>query len=266
MSDQKHAERRALGLETLKSLSGTSNPEKFAQGLEDDNGALGSFAVDYIFGDLWSRPALNKRDRSLIVIAVLTSINQLNQLRVHVRGGINHGLSPVEIREVVIHLCAYAGFPRALDAMAVVNEVLVKMGHATEDEKLSPAKKLDRLERQTLGVEGLNSISGGAYLANPEEGLAALRSQLGDLGTMAAEFLFAEIWSREELSKRDRSLISVTALIALGRMEELDIHIPGAIHHGVSKEELKELMLMISAYVGFPFAVEGMRAVVDKLD
>ena len=101
--------------------------------------------------------------------------------------------------------------------------------------------------------------------ADPDEGLAAVKSQLGDLGAMAVEFLFAEVWSREELSRRDRSLVVVSALTALGRKDELDIHVPGAIHHGVTKEELEELMLMLSAYAGFPFAVEGMRVIVEKL-
>ncbi|RLA44596.1 MAG: hypothetical protein DRR06_05105 [Gammaproteobacteria bacterium] len=265
MSDQKHAERRALGLDILKSLTGTAEPEVNAQRLEDTNGALGSYAVDYIFGDLWSRPALNRRDRSLIVIAALTSLNQLNQLRIHVRGGINHGLSATEIREIVMHLCGYAGFPRALDAMRVTNEVLVKMGHAAEDEKLPAAKRLDQKERRALGIEGLSRVTGGAFPADPEEGLAAVKSQLGDVGTMAVEFLFAEVWSREELSRRDRSLVVVTALTALGRKDELDIHVPGAIEHGVSKAELEELMVMLSAYAGFPFAVEGMRVIVEKL-
>ena len=265
MSDQKHEQRRALGLEVLQSLTGSSDPAVNARGLEDANGALGSYAVDYIFGDLWSRPALNKRDRSLIVIAALTSLNQLNQLRIHVRGGINHGLSATEIREIVIHLCGYAGFPRALDAMGVTNEVLTKMGHAPEAEKLPPAARLDLKERRGLGTEGLSRVSGGGFPADPDAGLAAVESQLGGVGKMAVEFLFAEVWSRDELSRRDRSLVVVTALATLGRKDELDIHIPGAINHGVTKEELEELMIMLSAYAGFPFAVEGMRVVVEKL-
>ena len=57
----------------------------------------------------------------------------------------------------------------------------------------------------------------------------------------------------------------VTALASLGRKDELDIHVPGSVQHGVSKEELEELMIMISAYAGFPFAVEGMRVINDKL-
>ena len=264
MSDQSHNERRMLALETLKSLSGTPEPELFAQSLEDDNGALGSFAVDYIFGDLWSRPGLNKRDRSLIVISTLTSINQLNQLRVHVRGGINHGLSATEIREIITHLGGYAGFPRALDAMKVANEVLVEMGHATEGEKLAPAQRRDKNKRHGIAAECMSAISGGSIPADPETCLAAMQAQLGDVGTQVMGFIFGEIWSRDELSKRDRSLVVVAALTALGRMDELDIHVPGALQHGVTEQEIKELILLLSAYAGFPFAVEGMKRAMEN--
>jgi 4-carboxymuconolactone decarboxylase len=243
MSDQKHAERRALALETLRSLT-----------------------IDYVFGDLWSRPGLSKRDRSLIAIAALASMSLENPLRTNVMGGINHGLSPAEIREIISHLCGYAGFPRALEAMNIASEVLVEMGLAKEGEKLPPAKRNNLQERRALGAEGLNQVSGGAFSSNPERGLAALSSQLGDLGTMAVEFLYAEVWSREELSRRDRSLVVVSSLTALGRKDELEIHIPGAINHGVSKDELKELILMLSFLAGFPFAVEAMRVATEKLD
>ena len=117
MSDMTHAERRARGLEVLSRLTGTKDPEKAAQRLEDANGALGSLVIDFCLGDVWSRPGISRRDRSLIVIAILGALNQLDQLKVHVRGGINHGLTPEEIREIFNHMCGYAGFPRALNAM-----------------------------------------------------------------------------------------------------------------------------------------------------
>ena len=266
MTNQKPSERRARGLEVLKSLTGSEQPEATAQGLEDANGALASFVIDSFFGDIWNRPGLNKRDRSLIAIAALTSMYLLDPpLRTNIRGGINHGLTPTEIREIITHLGGYAGFPKAIDAMTVANQVFVEMGLAAEGEKLPPAKQIDLEERQRLGMEGLSRVSGSVFPADPEQGLAAVQSQLGDLGVHAVEFLFAEVWSREELSRRDRSLVVVTALTALGRTDELDIHVPGAINHGVTKEELEELMIMLSAYAGFPFAVEGMRVVREKL-
>lgn len=57
----------------------------------------------------------------------------------------------------------------------------------------------------------------------------------------------------------------VTALASLGRKDEFDIHVPGAIHNDLTRDELEELMIMVSAFAGFPFAVEGMRVIKDKL-
>ena len=264
MSDSN--ERRTRGLETLQSLTGSPDPALSARGLEDANGALASFVIDHFFGDVWSRPGLNKRDRSLIAIASLTSQYLLDPpLRTNIKGGINHGLTPTEVREIIIHLCGYVGFPKTIDAMTIANQVFVEMGLASADDKLEPAKRIDLEERRRLGSAALSRVTGGAFPSDPQQALAAVQSQLGDLGAYAVEFLFAEVWTREELSRRDRSLIVVTALASLGRKDELDIHVPGAVQHGVSKEELEELMIMISAYAGFPFAVEGMRVINDKL-
>ncbi|HCO61214.1 MAG TPA: hypothetical protein DIT58_13625 [Porticoccaceae bacterium] len=267
MSKLQPKERRALGLEVLKNLTGAPDPEAAAQALEQANGALASFVIDGLFGDLWSRSAMNKRDRSLIAVAALTTLGLFDPpLRTNIRGAINHGLTPTEIREIITHLCGYAGFPKAIEAMTVANSVFADMGVAPENETLEPARKIDADERRRLGAEGLSRVSGGAFPVDPDSALSVLTDQLGDVGAHALEFLFAEVWSREELSRRDRSLVVVTALTTLGRTDELDIHIPGAINHGVTREELEELMLMVSAYAGFPFAVEGMRVLREKLD
>ena len=259
MTDITEAERRAKAADILRTLAGTDDPEGAIQSLTDANGPLGTFVTDFALGDIWSRPGLNRRDRSLIVIATLGALNQIRQLKIHVRGAVNHGMSADEVREVAAHLCGYAGFPRSLDAMAATNEVLENMGFAPEDGKLAPAASLTIEERRKLGAERLSYLTAGAVPADPDVAIPALESQLGPLGRLAIEFLFAQVWTRDQLSLRDRSLLVVSVLTALGRKDELDIHIPGAINHGLSREELEELMLMQAAYSGFPFAVEGMR-------
>ncbi|MEQ1888692.1 MAG: hypothetical protein ABL951_05860, partial [Alphaproteobacteria bacterium] len=85
MSEQTHAQRRAIALDVLRVLSGNDNPEKAAQHLEEQNGPLGSFVLDFALGDIWSRNGISKRDRSLIVISILGALNMPRQLKVHVR-------------------------------------------------------------------------------------------------------------------------------------------------------------------------------------
>ena len=111
--DSDYKERRARGIATLNSLMGVKDASQMAAKLEAENGALGSFALDFVMGDIWSRPGLSKRDRNLIVLTMLATLHQTNQLKYYVPGGLNHGLTVVEIREIMTHVAAYAGFPRA---------------------------------------------------------------------------------------------------------------------------------------------------------
>ncbi|MDO9459500.1 MAG: carboxymuconolactone decarboxylase family protein [Alphaproteobacteria bacterium] len=265
MSDMTHAERRARGLEVISSLTGSKDPEKVAQDIEDQNGALGSLAIDFALGDVWTRPGISRRDRSLIVIAIVGALNQLEHLKVHVRGAINHGVTPEEVREVMTHMCGYAGFPRALDAMKAANEVLAELGHAPKDGKLPPAERLSLSDRRKRAAPGLAKVSGGKLFDNFDITLNGLEKQMGPIGIFAADFIFGDIWERSQLSKRDRSLIVNSFLGALGRQDELKIHIPGAFRHGLSKEEIQELIVTLAAYAGFPFAVEATHVLHEHL-
>lgn len=256
--------RRARGLDVLRTLRATEAPQSDVEALERENGALGGFVVDFALGDVWSRPGLSRRDRSLITVTVLTCLNQERQLRAHVNGALNHGLSPEEIREIVTHLCGYCGFPRALDGMAVVNAVLKERGI---DAAMAPGATKDDTQRLKDGADVAKTLMGAQLPADGEATRAAMVERLGPLGEAAALFILGDIWARPQLSRRDRSLLVVSALTALGRIDELEIHIPGALNHGVSKAEIEELMLMLAVYAGFPFAVEGMRClrhVADK--
>ncbi len=265
MKDMSHAERRARGLEVMKSLTGVSDPAKAAQQREDQNGALGSLTIDFCLGDVWSRPGISRRDRSLIVIAILAALNQLPQLKVHVRGGINHGLTAEEIREVMTHMCGYAGFPRAINAMQATNEVLAELGFAPKDGKLPPADYLSLSERRQRAAPGMAKMSGTRRFDDIDRTLAGLEKGLGPIGTYAMDFIFGDIWERTQLSKRDRSLIVCSFLGALGRQDELKLHIPGAFRHGLSKEEMQEYIVTLAAYAGFPFAVEATHIMHDHL-
>lgn len=257
-------QRRARAFDTLKSLTGTEDPQFLAERLEAENGPLGSFALDFALGDIWSRPDLSRRDRNLVVLSILGALHQTNQLAFYVRGGVNHGLTPEEIREIMTHMSAYAGFPRALDAMAVANQVLAEMGHAPEGGKLRPADRLSDAQRRERGVEVFGRLVGSSQ-QDPDPVVASLAGQVGALGPYAIDFAFGEVWARPELSRRDRSLVVVSILTALGRTAELEVHVPAAVRHGVTRGELEEVMLTAIAYAGFPLAVEGMRVVIKQV-
>lgn len=260
-----YEQRRARGVAVLKSLTGREDAALLADKLEAENGALGSFALDFVLGDIWSRPGLSKRDRNLIVLSMLGALHQTNQLSYYVPGGLNHGLTATEIREIMTHLAAYAGFPRALDAMAETNRILAQLGHRVANEKLAPAEKFSNAQRRQRGAEVMGKLSGNPAV-DPDQVLAGMAGKLGPLGAYGIDFAFGEVWARSQLSRRDRSLLVVSVLTALGRKDELHIHVPAAIRHGVTKAELEELMLTAFAYAGAPLAVEGMRVVQEMVE
>lgn len=257
--------RRARGLESLQAIAGTSDAAataQLAERIERENGALGSFAVDFVMGEIWGREQLSRRDRNLVVLAILGAIHQTNQLAYYVPGGIHNGLTPTEIREIYVHLAGYAGFPRALDAMAETNRLLASMGHAVPAEGLPPAERLSGVERRERSIAVMKKLS-GQESADAGKLLEGVAGKLGPLAEAGVDFAFGEIWARPQLSRRDRSLLVVSVLAALGRADELDIHVPAALRHGVTKTELEEVMLTVFAYAGAPLAVEGIRKVIQ---
>ena len=125
---------------------------------------------------------------------------------------------------------------------------------------LPPAEQFTDEQRMATGAEVLARLSGGDA-SDPQELLASMVGRLGPIADIGLKHGFGDAWARPQLSRRDRSLVTVSILTALGRAAELEIHIPGAIRHGVTKTELEELMLTAMAYAGAPLAVEGMQIV-----
>lgn len=86
------------------------------------------------------------------------------------------------------------------------------------------------------------------------------------LAQLTDEVLFADVWERAELSKRDRSLATCAALIALGKTEQMNFHVPYAIRNGVTKEELVELVTHLAFYAGWPNAMSAIAKLRELLD
>ena len=84
---------------------------------------LAELTTDVVFGEIWERPELSKRDRSLIVVAALTALYRTDQLRAHVGRALDNGVTRDEIGEIITHMAAYAGWPTAVNAVTVAREV-----------------------------------------------------------------------------------------------------------------------------------------------
>ena len=102
-----------------------------SQALTPAQQAIGDFAPklvsltdDVLFGEIWERPELSPRDRSLVTIAGLLAGGNIEQLNWHIPYGLNNGLTETEITEVITHLAFYAGWPKAVSAMTVAKRIL----------------------------------------------------------------------------------------------------------------------------------------------
>lgn len=126
------ARRRVDGLDVLKTLLGLPDldPRATEQQILASQGAMGELVMDYAFGDVWSRPALSRRDRSFVVISVLAALNMVHELEFHLQGALNHGVTRAEIEEMLLTLAVYGGFPRAIDGMNVAKKVFARAGDA----------------------------------------------------------------------------------------------------------------------------------------
>ena len=81
-----------------------------------------------LFGDVWERPGLSKRDRSLVTVSTLVALNRLEQLRFHLEKALENGVTKDELVEVITHLAFYSGWPNAMSAIAIAKDLFSRVG------------------------------------------------------------------------------------------------------------------------------------------
>lgn len=111
-------------------------------------------------------------------------------------------------------------------------------------------------ERYEAGLAVRRAVLGSTYV---DKALAAADSFSAPLQELVTENAWGTVWTREGLSRRDRSLITVAMLIALNRPHEIKLHLRGALNNGLSREEIRELLLQAGVYCGMPAAVDAFR-------
>ncbi|MEH6566005.1 MAG: carboxymuconolactone decarboxylase family protein [Halopseudomonas sp.] len=118
--------RYQAGLAKLTEIDGEAG-HKVIESLEGVCPDLGKYTIEFPFGDIYSRPGLDLRSREIATVAALTALGHCApQLKVHVNAALNVGCTADEIKEVVLQMAVYAGFPAALNGMFVVKEVLAE--------------------------------------------------------------------------------------------------------------------------------------------
>lgn len=115
------------GLALRRHMFGPGGAEKQIEAATDFTRPLQEIVTRSCFGELWHRPHLDLRTRSMLTIGMLAAMGKPNQVKVHVKGAIANGVSREEIREILLHALAYAGIPVAVDAFAAAVEALAEV-------------------------------------------------------------------------------------------------------------------------------------------
>ena len=135
MTEKRHEsidELFARGLELRREVLGADYVEKSLASANDFTMAFQHITTEWAWGYAWTRPGLDRKTRSLMNLAMLTALNRSPEVKLHVRGAINNGVTVDEIKEALLHATVYCGIPAGLDAFKAANEVLKEMGKLPE--------------------------------------------------------------------------------------------------------------------------------------
>jgi 4-carboxymuconolactone decarboxylase len=215
---------------------------------------LSRYLIEYSFGEIYAREILDNKTREQAVVAALTAMGTAApQLKVHIHAALHVGCTPEEIREIIIQMCGYAGFPATLNAMGTLMDVLKETGRALSKESVHAGTE-GRYER---GKRLLSQIA-----PHQEQVLRETFDPINpDITRHVIEFGYGDIYARGILPVRNRQAATIAALAAMGTApSQLRFHIAGGLRAGLSEKEIVEIMLLISIYAGFPACLNGILA------
>ncbi len=201
--------------------------------------ALAAYADRVIAGEVWKRPGLAPRDRSIVTISVLIARNQAIDLPEQYELALSNGVKPAELSEIITHLSFYSGWSNASSAAVVMKRVFDR--HGMDATQLPAAVPNQRLPL--------------------DQAAEAARDQRvsQDFGTVAPgvvqytrDVLFRDLWLRPDLAPRDRSLVTVSALVASGQVAQVTYHLNRAMSNGLTQGEASEVLTQLAFYAGWP--------------
>jgi 4-carboxymuconolactone decarboxylase len=122
------AERTAQGMTVRRQVLGDEHVDRAVAGTTDFTAPFQDFITRYAWGEVWSRPGLSRAERSMITLTALIVLRQEEELAMHLRAALRNGLTPGQIREVLLNAAVYAGVPAANRAFAIAQRVLAEAG------------------------------------------------------------------------------------------------------------------------------------------
>ena len=120
------------GLEIRTAVLGEAHVAKALKGADDFNKPLQDLVIEYAWGAVWGREELDRKFRSVANLAMLSALNRPHELKVHIKGALQNGLTKVEVREVLLQVGIYCGMPAAIDAFRTAKEAFAELDAAQE--------------------------------------------------------------------------------------------------------------------------------------
>jgi alkylhydroperoxidase/carboxymuconolactone decarboxylase family protein YurZ len=208
--------------------------------------------------------ALSTKQQSIVPIAAFTAIGDLAKLRTALHDGLDAGLTVNEIKEILVHLYAYTGFPRSLNGintfMAVIDE---RRAQGIEDEPGKEASPLPTdMDKDEYGARVRARLAGWDMI--PPPGGYQLFAPIID--TFLKEHLFADIFARDILDFQSRELVTIAALASMtGTGGQLQFHLGAAMNTGLSEAQMQDFISVLEVKVGKKEAEDALELLAKAL-
>lgn len=202
--------------------------------------------------ELWKRSGLAPRDRSIVTLAALIARNQATELPHYLILALDHGVKPQEASEVITHLAFYSGWGNSMSAVAAAKDVFAKRKIGADrlplaSPELLPLDKAAEEKRATTVEQQFGKVASG-------------------LVQYTTDLLFNDLWLRPDLAPRDRSLVTVSALIASGQVAQVPFHLNRAMDNGLTQEQAAEVVTHLAFYAGWPNAMSALPVAKDVFE
>ena len=200
--------------------------------------ALEKYTQGRLLDEVWKRPGLSPRDRGIVTLAALIARNQTIEMPYYLDRALDEGVTLREISEIITHLAFYSGWSNAMAAVAAAKDVFAR--------RLIGADQLPAASPPPLPLDE----------AAEADRAARVGQQFGQVAPGVVQYttdiLFRDLWLRPDLAPRDRSLVTVSALIASGQVAQIPYHLGRAMDNGLTQAQAAEVLTHLAFYVGWP--------------
>jgi 4-carboxymuconolactone decarboxylase len=214
--------------------------------------ALANYTRESIENDLWKRPALSARDRSMVTVAALIARMQTIGMLHYFNRALDNGVTPRELSEIITHLAFYSGWSNAFSAVAIAKDIFVQRGIGE-----------DQLAEVSPNFLPLDEAAESQRASTVQQNFGAVSPGVVQYTT---DLLFRDLWLRPGLAPRDRSLVTVGALIASGQVAQITYHLNRAMDNGLTKEQASEVLTHLAFYAGWPNVFSALPVVKGVFD